>query len=333
MWPLHPIRLRLIGLFFRLEERDEERHWALCNPAPPLPPLLHKATHPPAVALSVALEELWLSAKKKKEKRKKKPALTTHFSMMCTHTHTHSSWHKDWKNQLPQSAPLVRLEMPLELSFDHEGTLKLALVTHTVEFFKVMIACRAGTRLHWKFYRFWEKFSHTTVEWCLCSYKNNHNTVLGWVVEFDQIIIRPLKWLCLSEINKNKTVWRQPCQKMWYNKNFIGSEYWNSPLLLFSTRTSQHKKILLVFLFHIINYSLIDTLAVLNLTEFWGKIGFILSLHNTQRPFPSLYNQMQSNTTGHISICLLVVMCWTALYSEVFKFLLGSLTYTWKAEY
>lgn len=49
-------------------------------PFAPLPSLLHPATHPPAVALSVALEELWLSAKK--------PALTTHL----TDVHT-LSWH------------------------------------------------------------------------------------------------------------------------------------------------------------------------------------------------------------------------------------------------
>lgn len=65
--------------------------------------------------------------------KKEKKALTTHFNMTCTHTH--SSWHKDWKNQLPQSTLLVWVEMPLELGFDHEGTLKLASVTHTVEFF------------------------------------------------------------------------------------------------------------------------------------------------------------------------------------------------------
>lgn len=78
-WPLHPIRLLLISLFFRVEERDEGRHWALWKPPQLPPPLFYPATHPPAVALSVALEELWLLAKKKK-----KPILTTHL----THMHT-----------------------------------------------------------------------------------------------------------------------------------------------------------------------------------------------------------------------------------------------------
>lgn len=66
-------------------------------------------------------------------KKKKKKALTTHVNMSSTHTH--SSWHNDWKNQLPQSAPLIRMEMPLELGSDHEGTLKLAFVTYTVKLF------------------------------------------------------------------------------------------------------------------------------------------------------------------------------------------------------
>lgn len=43
VWPLHPIRLRLISLFFRVKDRDEERHWALCNP--PRPP--HSPSPPP----------------------------------------------------------------------------------------------------------------------------------------------------------------------------------------------------------------------------------------------------------------------------------------------
>ena len=70
----------------------------------------------------------------------KKPTLTTHFNTMCTHT---QAGIKAGKNQLPQCALLVQVEMPPEQGFDHEGTLKLSLETHTAKIFYIMIADRA----------------------------------------------------------------------------------------------------------------------------------------------------------------------------------------------
>lgn len=58
--------------------------------------------------------------------------------------------------------------------------------------------CRQGeARFTAGFIDFGEKFSHTTVEWCLCSdiwYKNNQNTVLHSWVESDQNIMTLSLW-------------------------------------------------------------------------------------------------------------------------------------------
>lgn len=93
------------------------------TPSGPLPSLLHPPTHPPAVALSVALEELWLS--------EKNPTLTTHFNR-CAHS---QAGIKAGKISCHRVLLLSGAEMPPEQGFDHEGTLKLSPETHGGEIF------------------------------------------------------------------------------------------------------------------------------------------------------------------------------------------------------
>lgn len=77
VWPLHPIRLWLISLFFRVEERDEKRHWTWCNPLPP--PVFPPPGYPSTCCGFVCGFGRALAFSKK-------PAVTTHFSTMHTHT-------------------------------------------------------------------------------------------------------------------------------------------------------------------------------------------------------------------------------------------------------
>lgn len=145
VWPLHPIRLLLISLFFRVEQRDEGRHWALSNPLCFLPSPLHPATLPPAVALSVALEEILGFQHKKSQ----------HWPH-TKQTYTHLRWHQDGKNEQTMSALLVWMEMPLEQGSDHSGTLKISPQVILVKFSVLWLQTGRG-EFHCRFYRLQSK--------------------------------------------------------------------------------------------------------------------------------------------------------------------------------
>lgn len=164
-WPVHPIRLWLISLFFRVKERDEGRHWVFGSPHPfaSLPSLLHPATHPPAVALSVALEELLLSVKK---------ANTDHTLNRRAHTRAGIKTGKvSWHKALLLSGWKCHRKRVLTM----RGHLKSPLTLILVNYSPLWLQTGRG-KFHCCFYRLREKFLHTTVEQCLCSdvwYENN----------------------------------------------------------------------------------------------------------------------------------------------------------------
>lgn len=135
VWPLHPIRVWLISLFFRVEERDEKRHW------PPAPSCLSSTRLP--------IHLLWLCLWLWKSFGFQQKASSDH--TLQHDAHTHSSWHKGWKNCLPQSTPFVWLEMPPEQGLGHEGTLNIPLKVILVKFSKLWLHTGRG-QFHCRFY-------------------------------------------------------------------------------------------------------------------------------------------------------------------------------------